>query len=583
MSAIRHYWLIVLIWPMTGLAADVIRTDFVSLIDPDIPAQNSIEEYDERCLPLWRQALKRPEVDLQRMAAETVARAVEAGVPGVETLLPDVQEVFHREQLDPVVRFAAARALITLNDRASAEALDRHARAGGQSLRQLVEPALAVWKYEPIQAVWKGRLVGNGLLRQDRLLAIRGLGTTGDPSALPRLLELVESSEASLEERLAAAEASGKIAATGLEALARKLAEQGGTFRQLCAVALLSHHESTEAIALLTGLAREPEPTVASKALARLRAFAPEVMLTLAEDAMRHKDPNVRREGIAAYLAWPTPDRVRFVGRLLDDRHPGLRGTIRDEFVVLAKQPELQDAVLQISREVLAEESWRGQEQATLVLATLDDKSSANRFVELLVSPRGEVAVTTAWGLRKLAVPDTRQAILDQAQAQTELRRKGLSNRTVDTHVAHLFEALGVMKYMPADKLLREYLPLTLSLGEFSRPCAAWALGKLYEGTTNPELAELLIARVIDPATMPPEFSEVRQMSAISLARIKATETVERFKKYVGPAYGPYRESLVFRWAMMQLTSEQIPLPPPGRVTRGVWFLEPAGAKAKSP
>ncbi|WLD11749.1 HEAT repeat domain-containing protein [Planctellipticum variicoloris] len=574
-SFCRFLLSLALLAPLPAGAADVIRVEFQMLSDPEIPPIPPNSKFDVRCISLWSQALRRPEVDYQRMAAETVARARELNMPGVDALKPELRTILAAPATAPSVRYAAARALIVLDDRESSTVLLEQSRVGGLLLRQLVEPALAEWSDEAIQPIWRDRLSNSQSPRQELLLAIRGLGRVGDPAALPKLLEMVHADDRPPEVRLAAAEAAGRIAAEGLEAEVDRLLAAPDRLRRLSANELLSRHSSPRAVELLSLLGRESEPTVAWKALARLREIDPALVLPLAEVAMRHADANVRREGIETYLALPTPERMAFVGRLLDDPHPALRGRIRDEFVVLARRPELDGPIRDIARSVLAGESWRGQEQALLVLGTLDDDPSAVRFLDLLKSPRPEVLVTAAWGLRKVAVAETLPAIQQFVTEWTAKRRTMGFTLAQDHQIAHLCEALGVMQHQPADALLREYLPLNLVMGELSRPAAIWALGKLYDGRFDQKLAEALIGRVLDPATMPPEFSEVKQMSAVSLARMKATSTVERLQGYLGPVVTPHREPLVLRWSLMTLTGKEIPLPEPITVTVGSWFLEP--------
>ncbi len=579
MRAIPSLLIILLLMPVVGQTADVFPLDYVSLSDPEIPTISTIVVYDDRCLDLWRQALNRPETDLQCRSAATIAQAFQEGMPDVNTLIPDLRKRLNTDGTAPSSRYAAARALIIMKDRESIATLFQQSQQGNQSLRQFIEPVLAEWNYEPIRAVWIKRLNDPEVRHQDLLLAMRGLGQVAATQAAPRLLELVHSAEQPFDVRLTAADAAGLITPTGLENDVRRLLEHPETPRRLLAMALLSRHDTAATAEILAALVKEPEPTVASKALARLRAIAPEQALTLAELAMRHADANVRREGIELYLGWPTPDRIDFVGRLLDDPHPALRGRIRDAFVTLAKQTELETAIINVSRTVLAEPHWRGQEQATIVLASLNHQSSADRFLELLQSPREEVHVTAAWGLRKLAVPETAAAIAAQIRSQTDRRRKQESIVSLDAQVAHLCEALGVLEYAPADALLQEYIPLDLKMGQLSRPSAIWAVGKLRENQPNEALAKKLVARVLDTASIPAEISEVRQMSAVSLARIGAKSAVETLRGKIGPQLNLDRESLVYRWAVMQLTDENIALPASPRVNKGGWFLESAKSR----
>lgn len=561
---------------LRGHAADVIRVDFQMLSDPEVPAVARSKTYDLRCIPLWSQALRRPEHDYQRLTAETVARAREVGMPGLDVLKPELRSILSARTSTPPSRFAAARALIVLQDHESADLLMEQSRSGNLLLRQLVEPALADWNHEAIRAIWHDRLGRPEIPRHEFILALRGLGRVADPTALPQLLELVHNADRTVEFRLAAAQAAGHIASEGLEPHVDRLLAEPDLVRRLCAISLLSRHASPAAIQHLQRLGAEPEPSVAWQALARLRQIDPALVLPLAENAMRHADANVRREGIETYLTLPTPERIAFVGRLLDDPHPALRGRIRDEFVVLAKQPDLDGPIRAVSRQVLAADGWRGQEQSLLVLATLDDETSAPRALELLRSPRDEVLVTAAWGLRRLAVADTLPPVQEFVADATVRRKMEALSRARDSQIAHLCELLGVLRYRPVDALLQEYIPLNYAMGDFSRPAAIWALGKIREGEFDESLAEKLIARVLEPSTLPPETSEVKQMSAVSLARLKATSTVERLRGYMGPSASSTREGLILRWSLISLTGKDIPLPEPIVIPVGGWFLEPS-------
>ncbi|HET6423770.1 MAG TPA: HEAT repeat domain-containing protein, partial [Planctomycetaceae bacterium] len=377
MRIVSFLFVISLLMPAEGWAADTFKLDYISYSDPDVPTIDPIVVYDQRCLDLWRQALNRPEVDLQCRASATIAQAFQMGMPAVDSLIPDLRKRLTADDTTLPARFAVARTLIMLKDRESAATLFHRSQQGNQSLRQLVEPVLAEWNHEPMRALWTQRLSDRNVRRQDLILAMRGLAQVKDPQASPQLLALVHDRQQPLAVRLTAAEAVGRIQPTELEDDARRQLVQPETATRLCAIALLSEHGSTAARDMLAAMVNEPEPTVASKALACLRVIDPERALMFAELAMRHQDANVRREGIELYLGSPTPERISFVGRLLDDPHPGLRRHIRDVFLSLAPQAELKSAILSVSRTVLAEPSWRGQEQALLVLSTLNDRTSA--------------------------------------------------------------------------------------------------------------------------------------------------------------------------------------------------------------
>ncbi len=84
-----------------------------------------------------------------------------------------------------------------------------------------------------------------------------------------------------------------------------------------------------------------------------------------------------------------------------------------DALLELSKDAALHDAVIDHGRQVLASDGWRGQEQAILLLATLDDKTIVDRLLSLLAATRREVHATAAWGLCALQVPATADSILE--------------------------------------------------------------------------------------------------------------------------------------------------------------------------
>ena len=93
--------------------------------------------------------------------------------------------------------------------------------------------------------------------------------------------------------------------------------------------------------------------------------------------------------------------------------------------------------------------------------------------------------------------------------------------------VGLLCEAMGHMKYVPAEGLLRRYIPKDYEMGELSRCAAIWSLGHLHAGVPDEGLAQLLFDRLTDPGTMPPEMDRVRIMSIISMARMKTRTQFE--------------------------------------------------------
>ncbi len=554
-----------------------IRPEFAMDSDPQLIIPDPIKQFSKKYKPLWLSALARPEADMQRLAAETIAQAHSIGVPELGEAQPTLSKIIAAEDSHPAARTAAARALIVLDAKDAGQMLFEASQRYGADLRQVIEPALARWKFEPIRDVWQKRLSVKATRHRELMLAIHGLGEAGEDSAVPTLLTLTHNTLCSPAVRLAAARSAGLLQKSGLEADAERLvkADSASITNRLCATALLERHKSEAAQSVLLRLAHDKEPSVVAAAMTQLNAINHDLVLPLAEQAMKSDDVNVRQQGANAYIARPTPERITVLAKLFDDVHPRLRVDVREAFFVLAQTAELDAAIRQTASDVLAGESWRGQEQATLLLSALDHKPVASRLVELLESPRGEVLVASAWGLRKLAMPDTLPAMLDKVKRQTEIRLKQIAAAGVDEQVAHLCEAFGLMNYLPAESLLRQYIPKNMAMGEYSRGAAIWSLGLLHRGVPDEQLAVLLVERLTEPPTIPTELIRVRTMSAVSIGRMQAKSHVKRMREFMGPTVAPQLTPLAIRWAIHHLTGELLPDAEPPIMSRSGWFLEP--------
>lgn len=581
-------WLTVICMAATSIRAEEIRIDFVMERDPEIIPVPTVMVFSPKALPLWLEALARPEAQMQRMAAETIADAHAFDLPDIDKAKPGLIKIVSADATNAAARFSAARTLIVMDAKDAAAALFEASQKHGADLRQLVEPALAKWNHEPAHKVWQKRLTTPGTRLRDLILAIRCVREAGDESSVESLLAITHDRFRPIAARTEAARSAGALKTSGLEENAHRFmsAASPSIFDRLCTVALLDQHRSEVANTALLKLAQDVEPSLAAAALSSLNANDPSLIVPLAMQAMRNDDANVRREGVFAFNARPTPERVSAMARLLDDPHPGVRVTVRENLFRLARVAEFDAPIRSAATTVLSGDSWRGQEQATLLLAALDHKPVAARFVELLESPRDEVMVSAAWGLRQLAVPETLPAILDKATRQTELRKNppgppkpGLSMR-LDTQVALLFEAIGQMKYAPAEALLRQYVPKDLILGEMSRSAAIWTLGHLHANQPDEGLAMQLYGRLTEPSSAePPEWDRVRDMSLVSMVRMKTRTQWEPIQQALGPREDSDRMYLLFRWATQHMTGKILPEPKRTVATRTGWFLEPIEEK----
>jgi HEAT repeat protein len=554
-----------------------IAVDYAMDSDPLLEDVRTDKVFSDQFFPLWLQALDRPEADIQRLVAASVAVTHHGGYANMEKAKPGLLRILAAKETRHTPRLAAAHALLVLDAKERAPELWQAAQTHGEELRQLIEPALAGWEYQPAYDVWRNRLTGTAATHRERMLAIRCLGQVRDLASAPQFLALMRDVSRLDAERLAAAQAAGRTKESGLEVDAGQMARAGGkVIDRLCAVSLLERHESNTARTILLTLAIDPEPSVAAAALRRLNSLDFALVLPLAEPAIHNPDSGVRREGARCFAARPALERVKTLGKLLDDPHSGIRAMVREDFRRLAGDSQWNNVVRQSALEALAAEGWRGQEQAALLLATLDDETAAPLLVKRLDSPRAEVMIASAWALRKLAVRETLPALFQKATQLTDLRIRLKSNYVpLDHEAAHLFEALALMKYEPAYPLMNRYIAKDYIMGEYSRSAAIWGLGHVHVGKSNETLAAAIIARVTEPTiAMPPEMTRVRLAGTIALGKMKAKSQAGPLRaSFAQPV--PSRLYLVTRWSLREITGDELPLPPPLTESLGGWFLEP--------
>ena len=561
---------------IANLASAEIRPDFLMDSDPDCSRLPRAAASMQKHLELWIATLARPETDLQRLSAESIALVSKTPSPGLSDAIPGLEKIVAAESSHPAARFAAARALIALDSRPSAGLLFEASQKHGADLRQLIEPNLASWDFGPVKSVWIQRLEAPGKRPRDFLLAVRGIGKVREASALPLLRTIVFNLVLPPDIRLEAASAMGQLAPDGLEADADQLSHEKRTpptVNRHCAIRLLARQESEFARRLLTEIAQDAEPSLSAAALQRLNDIDPALVLPLAAQGIKNADANVRWQAARSYVSLPTPERIGPLAGLLDDPHPALRRQICDDLNRLAGNPELNERIRSSATEVLNGPSWRGQEQSALLLGQLEHQPVSRRLVELLNSDRKEVMVSAAWGLRKVADPQTAPAIIDQIRTQTAARKLKTSEE-LDQQVAHLFEACGRMRVKEAESLMRQYVPKELIMGERSRSAAIWSLGWFNEGVPNDTLAKEFMDRVNDMGLIT-EFTMVKLQSIISLGRMKAVAFADELRGPISTGTTNDSLSIARRWAVMQITGDVLPPVIPGTIGVSGWFLEP--------
>lgn len=550
--------------------------DDVMWQDPSLPLPTWLPKFSKTLVPMWLEALARPEAETRRIAAGTFAIAASRSMTGLEEATEPLRSILRADD-DPIVRRAAASALVAIDARDAAADLAAAAARDGLLMAEIVEPALAKWGAASARDMWLARLSDPRCEPGLRSLAVESLGTVQATEAAEPLLVIVNDDAAPLAERVAAARACGMVASEGLSAAASDLA--GRRLRPahagpLLAVLLLSHHDNTAAIDLLTSLAKNAEPSVATAALDRLRQINNVLGLPLARTAVASSDAGLRRVGAEILVTQGDLAAIDSLCPLLDDRNPGVRGLVAGALIRFAADESLVEGVLTGAMEVLNGTSWRGLEQASLVLGTLDHEPAAERLLELMHNERPEAAVAAAWALRKLDIEATLSPLLAFSEAAHAAMAEDAASRHVGLQVSQVFQFFGEAVYEPGEPLMRKFVPKSTLLPE-ARGAACWALGYLKAKAPDEQLAEAFAGRLADVATPNPENDLVRTMTAISLGRMRSESQLKTLRTFA-EQHGPVDSvGLGCLWAIKQITGESWETIE--TLTFGVsgWFLQP--------
>ena len=81
-----------------------IQLDFLMDQDPKLVLPDPVPTYPPVTIEIWTQALQRPETDLQRMAAETIALGHKHGIPNLKKTIPALETILDSESSHPVAR-----------------------------------------------------------------------------------------------------------------------------------------------------------------------------------------------------------------------------------------------------------------------------------------------------------------------------------------------------------------------------------------------------------------------------------------------------------------------------------------------
>ncbi len=536
-------------------------------------------EFPDGLVELWMRALKRQEPELQRLIIDTMAMAFEEKLQGLDVAVEELVKLASADKQDLDVIRAALQTLIVLDVRDEQQLFADLAAAKGAAISEIVEPALADWRSNVMEDAWITRVREQAASPSQMIRAIKGLAAIGSKGGNGALQSLVLNTSALRQLRMAAARALGELSPADQLALSSELQKTEGqqVLDALLGLALIDGLDSAEAVAVLQKYAAYENSVVQSLALGHLYRVDFQLVLPHLGRLLDSRDVNVRWWCARALVDGRRPEDVAAVAGLLNDVNPGLRSFVASSLVDFAADQSLSPLVLSEVEKVIAGDNWRGCEQACVVFGKLDHEASADRMVELLGHPRGDVKVAAAWGLTQLRVAEVLPDMLDHAESVYEGLKSGQLNAGmpgVTFHLAHLCLAFGDQGYTAAEALLLKLVPKSYDYGEYARPAAVWSLGVFHANDPQPELVSSLVERLEDDAGMVPEIELVRIMSAVSLGRMNAESAIDSLAKYAAKTN---LLASATRWGMEEITGEPValPRPKPTTNTKNQWFLTP--------
>lgn len=542
--------------------------DSIMLRDPDFPLPKVVKVFPENLPDVWLKYLARPESEYKIRAADTIAEAHRRGMKGLEKTIPNLIAELDRPDVPSSVRLAIVHALSDLDARQAADAMARAASSGDIDVRQIVDPCLTRWQYEPVRATWMERIQAKPSQR-GTILAIRGLRAARDERAIPRLRELALDRDELAPVRLEAAAAVAELQPRGLEPQARELLRsvgRTGTVSRVVAATLLRHHDSDAAIELLQKCVRDPEPTVAARAMTRLLELEPKHTAPILDNALKNPDASVRSLAVEALGRVPSDETLTQLGDRLSDVHPSVRTQSRLSLLKLSAQERFRDIVIREGMRNLNGMFWGGNQQAALLLGEIGHQPAVERILVLMDHERLEVFVTAAWAFRKLNVAekaDPALKIFNRRLAMLSDPNSKISGNVAmafDEQLSQIAQYLGQQRYAPASSTFRKLIPPTTGPSE-TRGAAVWALGKIHEGQKNLGFEKLMEARLNAIQPFDVEVPIVRQMCAVTLARVGAVGAVKSLRDHYGGQPTLDEVSNACGWAIEKLTGEKVPPP----------------------
>lgn len=555
---------------------------------------------------LWIAALKRHEEELNVQASDAIARAHAQGMPGLERAIPTLQKLLLDANKTQDVRNAAARALVALDAETSLNALTQANQQANATMIITTDPMLASKAVAAMVPVWMKRLTDSSVANVLRISAGDALPANLNPAQIKTLLQLVENQATPWPVRFAVAKALGRQSNRDdiVETCQALSSRKPASLWQLTQAGMLKASVESERpllIALIMNAKTEAQPA-AWLGLKKLNTVPDWIVSPkLAQRVIQNTDAAAREQLLVALNRRADSEAMVLLGLLLDDVDPAIRTTARDMMLQhVTAEPKLMAAAVDAATLQLQGDSWRGREQAALLLGSLQHQPSQPRMIKLLDAPRFEVRIAAIVGLRRLTFArlpkDTDPRDNQPATSDDDPAMLALFNRTKqlkaniaiakgDTQtlvsdskeLAQIVQTFGLVRFSPKPvvALLDEMIPKGSGYLSDARAGAVWALGRINQGTGDANYVKFFEARLSDVNPLNPESDEVREASAIAIGWIRPKREPRSIGQFSAESEGPDEIVLACRWAIEQITGEPQPkLKDHIRIPRD-WFLIP--------
>ncbi len=425
------------------------------------------------------------------------------------------------------VRLEMIAAACELDDGTHARTLWKLGQADPVAER-VVEQACIKWHSNLPLEKWRASLTNSTSSEQDLLMAVDGLGQTGDESDVARLEVLVKDTTRTLPLRIRAAKALGQVAEGNRLALANQLRASKIPLADFMAVNVLARSPVEAVTSLVQEIALHSQPLAQRAAYEWLCRRDGPTAQRLADGFLKHSDSEVRALALGQMQQAANEQTLPALFAAFRDANPNVRNKARELILESCDDTRMQATTLNLLDQALQGDDWRELEQSIRLAVELKQPKHCERLLALLDHKRAEVCISAGWALRHLAVDEAiLQRMLDHAQNMTNrLVAKSTEVPEEELRVtAHLFEAFGQRKYEPAKDLVLKYVPKNFNMGLITRMTAVWTCGRLWERAENKQLIAQLHERIADKASPFPELFSVRFAATLALGWIADPES----------------------------------------------------------